>query len=88
MTGFMSSSNTENNTPHKKTKRVVDEMIENLSTDMVTVNVSLKRFKEDIVELHIVDEYGTAYTNINVADLLSMYDPLMKTMKIIVKSEK
>ena len=46
----MSSSNTENNTPHKKTKRVVDEMIENLSTDMVVMNVSLKRFKEDIVE--------------------------------------
>jgi hypothetical protein len=67
---------------------MVDEMIENLSTDTMIMNVSLKRFKEDIVELHVVDELGTQYTNINVSDLLSMYDPLMKTMKIIVKSEK
>lgn len=86
----MSSSNTEINSNRKdnnKHQKTVDKLKSLVPEDQMVFNISLKRLQEDVVELYLVDEDGEQYVNLAVEEVLTLYDPLMKTLKVIVKSE-
>lgn len=87
----MSSSNTETNSNRKdnnKHQETVDKLKALVPDDQMVFNIALKRLQEDVVELYLVDEAGDQYVNLAVQEVLTLYDPLMKTLKIIVKSEE
>ena len=86
----MSSSNTETNSNRKDNKHqeTVDKLKALVPDDQMVFNIALKRLQEDVVELYLVDEDGDQYVNLAVQEVLTLYDPLMKTLKIIVKSEE
>lgn len=87
----MSSSNTETNSNRKdnnKHQETVDKLKALVPDDQMVFNIALKRLQEDVVELYLVDENGDQYVNLAVQEVLTLYDPLMKTLKIIVKSEE
>jgi hypothetical protein len=85
----MSSSNTETNS---KKNELFDDTIAELKKlgddDTKKYTISLQRLQQDIMEIEVIDEDGPHYSNHNVEDVMTLYDPLMKKMKIIVKSRE
>ena len=91
MTGSMNSSNTETNSSKKNNPQRYDEIVNKLKGSVpeneFVFNIALKKLQEDIMEIRVVDEDGQHYENIAVEEVFYLYDPLMKTLKIIVRSE-
>jgi hypothetical protein len=80
MTGSSNSSSCVSNTSL--------EVINSLKAlnDVITTNFSIHKFPQDIISIVIQDEDGEQYSNIDVQEVYMIYDPLMKTAKIVVKS--
>lgn len=85
----MSSSNTETNSNKNELFDDTIAELKKLGDDATKMySISLQRLQQDIMEIEVIDEDGPHYSNYNVENVMTLYDPLMKKMKIIVKTSE